>query len=173
MKKIIETERLRLRAVDPVEDAGFFLELFNSPGFLKYVGDRNVRTAEQALQYLNDRQAMRSGHPAAGAYTVFLKETNLPIGNCGLFIRPALDYPDIGFSFLPEYEGKGYAYEATTVILNIAKQHQLTRVLGITVAYNDRSIRLLEKLGLTFERNFFMEGDPEELCLYGMELTNE
>jgi len=55
----------------------------------------------------------------------------------------------------------------------IAKQHQLTRVLGTTVAHNDRSIRLLEKLGLTFERNFFMEGDPEELCLYGMELTNE
>lgn len=173
MKKIIETERLRLREVDPVEDAAFFLELFNSPGFLKYVGDRNVRTVEQAQQYLNDRQAMRSGHPAAGAYTVFLKETNLPIGNCGLFIRPALDHPDIGFSFLPEYEGKGYAYETANAVMNVARQHQLPRVLGITVAYNDRSIRLLEKLGLTFERNFFMEGDPEELCLYGMDLTNE
>lgn len=173
MKKIIETERLLLREVDPTEDAAFFLDLFNSPRFLKYVGDRNVRTVEQALRYLNDRQAMRSGHPAAGAYTVFLKETNLPIGKCGLFIRPALDHPDIGFSFLPQYEGRGYAYEATIVIMNIAKQHQLTRVLGTTVAHNDRSIRLLEKLGLTFERNFFMEGDPEELCLYGMELTNE
>lgn len=168
--KIIETERLRLRELDPAEDAAFFLELLNSPGFIKYVGDRNVRTGEEALQYLKDRVKLRSDHPAAGAYIVILKETNLPIGNCGLFIRPNLEFPDIGFSFLPEYEGKGYGYESASAVINAAKQHNLTRVYGITVHYNDRSIRLLEKLGLKFEKNFFMEGDPEELCLYAMEL---
>lgn len=174
MSHLIETERLLLREVDPAEDAAFFVELLNTPGFIKYVGDRNVRTTEEAFEYLNSRVKLRSGHPAAGAYTVILKENQLSIGNCGLFIRPNLEIPDIGFSFLPDYEGKGYAHEACVALLNHAIQaHQLTRVCGITVSYNDRSIRLLEKLGLKFERTFFMEGDPEELCLYGMDLTNE
>jgi len=171
---VIETERLLLRQVDPAEDAAFFAVLLNTPGFLKYVGDRNVRTKEEAFDYLNSRVALRSGHPAAGAYTVILKENNLSIGNCGLFVRPNIEFPDIGFSFLPEFEGKGYAYESCIVLLDHAiKTHHLSRVMGITVSYNERSIRLLEKLGLKFERTFFMEGDPEELCLYGMEMKNE
>ncbi len=124
----METERLLLRELDPEVDAPFFLALLNSPGFIKYVGDRKVRTVEQTIQYLNDRIKLRSAHPAAGAYIVILKETNLPIGNCGLFIRPNLDYPDIGFSFLPEYEGKGYAYESCMAVMEIAKQHKLPRV---------------------------------------------
>jgi RimJ/RimL family protein N-acetyltransferase len=167
-----ETERLILREIDPVTDAAFFLELLNSPGFIKYVGDRNVRTVEQAEQYLKDRSKKITDHPAGGAFIVYLKDGNVPIGNCGLFIRKELDAPDIGFSFLPQYEGKGYAYEACMPLMDRAKEYNLKRVNGITVEYNHRSIRLLEKLGLKFEKRFFMEGDPEELMLYSKDLNS-
>lgn len=167
-----ETERLELREIDPELHAPFFLELLNSPGFIKYVGDRNVRTVEQAEQYLKDRSKKITDHPAGIACIVYLKERNIPIGNCGLFIRKELEVPDIGFSFLPEFEGKGYAYEACIPLMNHAKGHNLQRVNGITVEYNNRSIRLLEKLGLKFEKRFFMEGDPEELMLYSKDLNS-
>jgi [ribosomal protein S5]-alanine N-acetyltransferase len=167
-----ETERIELREIDPVVHAPFFLELLNSPGFIKYVGDRNVRTVEQAEQYLKDRAKKITDHPAGGAYIVYLKERNIPIGNCGLFIRKELEVPDIGFSFLPEFEDKGYAYEACIPLIYHAKAHNLQRVNGITVDYNHRSIKLLEKLGLKFEKRFFMEGDPEELMLYSKDLNS-
>lgn len=166
------TERLELREIDPVIHAPFFLELLNSPGFIKYVGDRNVRTVEQTEQYLKDRSKKITDHPAGIACIVYLKDRNIPIGNCGLFIRKELDTPDIGFSFLPEFEGKGYAYEACIPLMNHAKAHNLQRVNGITVEYNQRSRRLLEKLGLKFGKHFFMKGDPEELMLYSKDLNS-
>jgi [ribosomal protein S5]-alanine N-acetyltransferase len=170
MEYILETERLRLRKVIPEKDAAFFVEILNSPSFLKYVGDRKVRTIEDAIAYLENGVMKRYVENGHDGYMVELRETGESIGNCGLFKRAALDYPDIGFSFLPQHEGKGYGFESAQAVLGLARQLKIKRVLGITVAYNTRSIRLLESLGLRFEKTFHMEGDPEELSLYGMDL---
>lgn len=168
---ILETERLYLRKMIPEKDAAFIVELMNSPKWLKYIGDRNVRTEEQAMTYINERVMKAYEQYEYGGYVAILKSTGERVGNCGLFKRPVLDHPDIGYALLPEHEGRGYAFEASQGVLNFARELKLPRVLAITVTYNDRSIHLLEKLGLTFERNFRMEGDPEELSLYGIDLT--
>lgn len=170
---VLETERLYLRKFSPKEDAPFFVELVNSPSWLKYIGDRNIHTNEEAAAYISERVMKGYAEHGYGGYVVILKSTGETVGNCGLFKRTVLDFPDIGFSFLPEYEGKGYGFEAASAVLEMARKLKLQRVFGITVEYNYRSIGLLEKLGLRLEKKFRMEGDPEELCLYSIDLQNE
>jgi RimJ/RimL family protein N-acetyltransferase len=167
---ILETERLYLRKCIPEKDASYFLRLVNSPGWLRYIGDRNVHTEEEALKYLNDRVMKAYADHVYGGYTIIEKASGLPIGNSGLYKRPVLDHFDIGYALLPEFHGKGYAYEAASAVLKFAEAEGMKRVYAITVAYNDRSIHLLTKLGLRFEKLFRMEGDPEELSLYVTEL---
>lgn len=167
---ILETERLYLRKCIPEKDALFFIELVNSPGWLKYIGDRNIHTEEAALKYLNDRVLKGYADHGHGGYTIIEKSSGKPVGNSGLYKRPVLDHADVGYALLPEFYGKGYAYEAASAVMNYAKQLGMTRVHAITVAYNERSIHLLTKLGLKFEKLFRMEGDPEELSLYTIDL---
>lgn len=167
---ILETERLYLRKCIPEKDALFFMELVNSPGWLKYIGDRNIHTEEAAIKYLNDRVLKGYADHGYGGYTIIEKSSGKPVGNSGLYKRPVLDHADAGYALLPEFHGKGYAYEAASAVMNYAKQLGMTRVHAITVAYNERSIHLLTKLGLKFEKLFRMEGDPEELSLYTIDL---
>lgn len=168
METVIETERLLLRRFVPVRDAEFFKELLNSPGWIKYIGDRNVHTTEAAEEYLRTRVVKHFIEHGFGSYVVIEKSSGKAIGNAGLFKRPHLDAPDIGYAFLPEYHGKGYAYEASLAVKNYAMGLGIKKLYGVTVAYNERSIHLLKKLGLKFERTFRMEGDAEELCLYAI-----
>lgn len=167
---VLETERMILRKFNPIEDAAFWLELVNTPKWLKYIGDRNVHTIEQASSYIRERVMKTYDEHGYGGYVMLLKSTGESIGNCGLFKRPVLDHPDIGYALLPQHEGKGYAFEAASMIMQQARDLKLQKVYAITVAYNERSKHLMEKLGLKFEKNFRMEGDPEELCLYGIVL---
>lgn len=167
---ILETERLYLRKFIPEKDASYFLALVNSPGWLKYIGDRNVHTEEDALKYINDRVMKGYADHGYGGYTIIEKSSGLPIGNAGLYKRPVLDHFDVGYALLPEFHGKGYAYEASAAVMKFAKDSGMKRIYAITVAYNERSIHLLEKLGLKFEKFFRMEGDPEELSLYVIDL---
>lgn len=167
---ILETERLYLRKFIPEKDAAYFLALVNSPGWLKYIGDRNIHNEEAAVKYINDRVMKAYADHVYGGYTIIEKSSGNPVGNAGLYKRPVLDHFDVGYALLPEFHGKGYAYEASAAVLQFAKNSGLKKVYAITVAYNLRSIHLLEKLGLTFEKSFRMEGDPEELSLYTIEL---
>lgn len=167
---ILHTERLYLRKFIPEKDASYFLSLVNSPGWLKYIGDRNVHTEEDALKYINDRVMKGYADHGYGGYTIIEKASGLPIGNAGLYKRPVLDHFDIGYALLPEFHGKGYAYEASAGVVEFARQEGLKKLYAITVAYNERSIHLLEKLGLKFEKLFRMEGDPEELSLFAIDL---
>lgn len=169
---ILETERLYLRKFIPEADAAYFLALVNSPGWLKYIGDRNVHTEEEAVKYINDRVMKGYAEHGYGGYTIIEKSSGKPIGNAGLYKRPVLDHFDVGYALLPEFHGMGYAYEASSAVIKFAKASGLKHVYAITVAYNLRSIHLLEKLGLKFEKLFRMEGDPEELSLYGISLEN-
>lgn len=167
---ILETEHLYLRKFIPEQDAAYFMALVNSPGWLKYIGDRNIHTEEVAVKYLNDRVMKAYAEHGYGGYTIIEKTSSQPIGNAGLYKRPVLDHFDVGYALLPEFHGKGYAYEATAAVLEFAKESGLKKLYAITVAYNVRSIHLLEKLGLSFEKLFRMEGDPEELSLYSVDL---
>lgn len=163
---ILETDRLFLREFS-LDDTAFIIELLNSPGWIKYIGDRNVRTPEEAIAYLERGPLTSYKENGFGLYLVGIKESNTPIGMCGILKRDTLEKPDIGFAFLPEYHGKGYAFEIAGATIKYAKEKLLMPTIwAITVTYNQPSIKLLERIGLTFEKNIWLPDDPEELLLY-------
>ncbi len=163
---IIETERLSLRPFTD-DDAHFILHLLNSENWLKYIGNRQVIVPQQAINYLHNGPIRSYAEHGFGPYMVTLKADNEGIGLCGLIKRPPLSHPDLGFAFLPEYEGKGYAFEAAQSILNFGMNDlKIQTILAITTMYNIRSQNLIERLGLQFQNTLWMEGDNEELMLY-------
>ncbi|MBK9637535.1 MAG: GNAT family N-acetyltransferase [Bacteroidetes bacterium] len=160
------TERLLIRELS-VSDSAFILELVNSPSWLKFIGDRGVKNLDDAKSYLKKGPLKSYDDNGFGLYWVGLRDSNTPIGMCGVIKRADFESPDIGFAFLPEYEGKGYGYESASAILDYCKtEFHIKKIVGITLEENTASIRLLEKLGLTFEKKFIYESTKEELLLY-------
>jgi len=148
MKKILETERLILREFD-LDDAAFIVELLNTPGWIKFIGNKNVNSPEEAKAYLQNGQMKSYELNGFGLSMVELKYVGVPIGMCGLIKRDRLDDIDIGFAMLPEFAGTGYGHEIASATLDYAKSELgLKRVIGITDRENKISIRLLEKIGL-------------------------
>lgn len=138
-----ETARLRLRPLAP-DDAPFILRLLNEPSFLEHIGDKGVRSLEDARRYLEDGPLASYARHGHGLMAVALRETGEAIGMCGLLKREHLDHPDLGYAFLPQGWGRGYAFEAAQAVMGGAK---LGRVLALVSPGNGPSIRLLEKLG--------------------------
>jgi RimJ/RimL family protein N-acetyltransferase len=167
MRHILETERLQLRELTTA-DAAFIIELLNSPGWLEYIGDRNVHNEEQAIGYLENGPIKSYALNGYGLFMVMLKESQTPIGMCGIINRDILAHPDIGFALLPEYAGQGYAFEMAAATLKYAKETlNLPKILAIVLPTNPRSIRLLEKIGLKQEGTFVYPDSEEELLMYG------
>ncbi len=167
---LAETERLRVRPY-VLADAPFTLMLLNTPSWLTFIGDRGVKTIEEAETYIRDNALMSYEQYGLGPYIVELKETGMPIGHCGLHKRPALDDIDIGFAFLPQYAGSGYGYESASALVAYAQNTLgLTRLTGITKPTNNPSIRLLEKLGMHFEKQIMFGTGAAESLLFGMTL---
>jgi len=168
---IAETNRLIISKFTK-EDAPFFLELVNTPNWIKYIGDRNLKTIEDAEDYLENGSIKSYKEFGFGFYKLQLKNNNLiTIGTCGLVKREELDDVDIGFAMLPEYEGKGFGYESSVEVLNIAKHtFNLKKVVAITLPTNKSSIQLLEKLGLSFEKKVKPFEDDDELLLFAKNL---
>ena len=168
---LAETKRLLISEFT-IEDASFFLELTNAPNCIKYIGDKNLKSVEDAEKYLTNKTIKSYKDFNFGFYKLELKEEkNKPIGTCGLAIREELDGVDIGFAFLPEYEGKGFGYEASKEIMILAKQtFKLDKLIAITVPYNKNSRKLLEKLGFTYEKRVKPFEDDEELLLFAKNL---
>jgi RimJ/RimL family protein N-acetyltransferase len=160
--EIAATERLRLRTADPHDpaDVAFYCALLNDPGFIAQIGDRGVRTLDEARQSLLDGPVAMQAARGHSLYVVELKENGVPIGMCGLIKREALDGVDIGYAFLEAYCGRGYAYEAGRAVLGLAPALGLRRVLAITSPNNIASNYLLRKLGMRFER--FIHLVPED-----------
>ena len=162
------TERLIIRELS-VSDSPFILELVNTPTWLKFIGDRGVKNLDDAKSYLKKGPLKSYDDNGFGLYWVGLRDSNVPIGMCGLIKRADFDSPDIGFAFLPEHEGKGYGFESASVIMDYCKtEFHIKRIIGITLEANTASVRLLEKLGLQFEKNFIYETTKEELMLYAL-----
>lgn len=165
---VLETERLSLRHLT-VDDADFMLGLLNEPSFLHFIGDRGVRTAEEARNYLLTGPIDSYNRLGFGLYLVELRDGAIPIGTCGLIKREALPDVDIGFAFLPEFWSKGYAYESAAAVLAYGRDVVgLTRIVAIVSTDNDRSRALLGKLGLHFERMITWPDDGSEIELYGV-----
>lgn len=166
MPRIFETERLVLRTLTP-GDAAFIIELVNSPGWLKYIGDRNVTTEEQAITYLEDGPFKSYQLNGFGLWMVELKPGQVPVGMCGLLKRPHLEHPDLGFAFLPGYMGEGYALEAATAVMNYSwSELKLPVVLAVAMPDNAPSIKLLAKLGFKMVGPISFPESSDELRLW-------
>ena len=164
--KSYETERLILKPTT-VEDAAFVLELFNTPKWLEYIGDRQVNTIEAAKDYIESKMMPQLQRLGYGNYTLIRKTDLCKIGSCGLYDREGLDGIDIGFAFLPAFEKLGYAFEAATKVKELALfEFGLTEIHAITTKENISSQRLLEKLGLTCMGIINIPNDDEDLLHY-------
>jgi [ribosomal protein S5]-alanine N-acetyltransferase len=160
--RVAETQRLVLRRLT-LSDAPFILELLNDPDWLRFIGDKGVRTLDDARNYILTGPMASYAKHGFGLFLVESKEDDAPVGLCGLLKREVLDDVDVGYAFLPRHRGRGYALEAAGATLAFARESVgLTRVAAITNPENARSIRVLERLGLVFERMVRLsEGAPE------------
>ena len=164
--KTFETERLKMKLTD-LDDAEFFLELYNLPSFIKHIGDRNLRTKEDAEQYIRERFLPHIEKLGYGNYVVIHKELNKKIGAVGVFVRDGIEIPDIGFSFFPNFEGKGFAYESASKLKElVAENFGLTKISAMTSDENLSSQKLIERLGLKLQKYVIFPDDNEELRYY-------
>jgi RimJ/RimL family protein N-acetyltransferase len=171
--KVLETGRLILRWLS-VEDAEFILRLLNEPSFVRFIGDKGVRSIDDARNYILRGPVDSYERFGFGLYLTELKENGAPIGICGLLKRDSLEDVDVGFAFLPQFWRKGYAFEsASAVMTHGRKVVGLNRIVAITSPENDASIKVLEKLGLRFERVIKLSEDEPEVKLFALEGTTD
>jgi RimJ/RimL family protein N-acetyltransferase len=166
MYRQFATERLLIRPIK-VTDKNFILDLLNTQGWLQFIGDRKVKDnidAEKYIQNILDNKNF--------FYNIFeIRETKQPVGIITFLYRDNQQFPDIGFAMLPEFDKKGYAYEATKKYLEeIANEKTVNKVIAITLPDNTKSIRLIEKLGLKYEYKFVDKS--EVLHLYSLTLND-
>lgn len=165
----LETPRLFIRHFLE-SDAEFVVSICNTPGWLKFIGDRYIHTNRDAVSYLQKGPFMSYSKFGYGLSGVELKSSGKLIGMCGLIKRDVLEHTDIGFAFLPEFGGSGYALEAAKAILQEGfSTHGLNRIDAITDPENERSISLLEKLGMRLEKQMLIPGDQKEVLLFSLE----
>ena len=169
--KILETERLTVRELISADDAEFVCVLLNTPKFIQYIGDRGVRSVDQASEFIESRYRQSYRDHGYGLYAVELKADSTAIGMCGFVRRDTLPGPDLGFAFLPEHEGKGYGYESAKAVMEYGRKTLgFTTVLAITSQDNEVSGKLLEKLGFKFDK--LIESGDETLKLFSSDPNN-
>ncbi len=171
-KIILKTKRLILREAEP-SDSQFFFDLLNSPKWIKYIGDRGIKTLKNAEDYIINKLINSYKTNGYGLYVYELKKSHIPVGICGFIKRDYLDSVDIGFALLPEYERKGYTYEISVAVLeNGKKQSGINKVYAITSNDNVASQELLKKLGFIFKSMINEPDSNEEITLYIKESEN-
>jgi RimJ/RimL family protein N-acetyltransferase len=166
---VIETPRLTLREIS-AGDAEFIFALMNEAAYLQFIGDRGIRTLENARAYILAKLAPSYAKFGYGLYLVELKGRQVPVGICGFVRRDALEHPDIGFAFLREHCSKGFALESARAVLNYGLGALgFTTVLGVTLPANQASIRLLERLGLRYQRMVRLPPNDQDSMLFSTE----
>jgi RimJ/RimL family protein N-acetyltransferase len=165
---VVETERLVLRRLT-LDDAAFMRRLVNEPSWLEFIGDRGVRTEEDAREYLRNGAIASYEKHGFGLWAVTLRNEDAPIGICGLVKRDFLDDVDLGFAYLPEFQARGYGREAASAVVEFARRELgLRRLVAITVPANRRSIALLEKLGFALEKRA-KHPDGSDFLIFALE----
>jgi RimJ/RimL family protein N-acetyltransferase len=155
------------------DDSAFILELVTEPSWLRFIGDRGVRTLDDARDYIRKGPLDMYARLGFGLYVTERKADGVPIGICGLLKRESLDDADLGFANLPRFWGKGYAHEAASAVMSYGKSVLgLSRIVAVTSPGNDPSVRLLEKLGFRFERMVRLSEDSAEVQLFGAQTCN-
>ena len=167
---ILETERLRLRKL-ALDDADFILRLLNEPSFIQNIGDRGVRTIDDARSYILQGPVATYEKFGFGIWLVEMKDSGAPVGMCGLLKRDVLEDVDIGYAFLPEFWSRGYAIESASAVMSYAKEKLgLKRVVAVTNADNRSSIRLLAKIGFEYEKMVRLSEDAPEIKLFAADV---
>jgi RimJ/RimL family protein N-acetyltransferase len=167
---VAKTNRLHLRHIE-IEDAGFMLSLLNDPDFLKFVGDKQVRDLDSAQSYIRQGPIASYDTYGFGLYLIELIDSREVIGICGLLKRGFLDGTELGFALMPEYRGQGYAFEAAQATIDLARDTlKLSGLIAITVDNNVRSNRLLQKLGMSFDKLIALPGSSKEVKLFSLNL---
>ncbi|WP_343110359.1 GNAT family N-acetyltransferase [Mucilaginibacter sp.] len=167
---LFESDNLRMRRF-LASDKAFVFELLNTPAWKKFIGDRNIHTLVDALNYIQKGPLSLYEKYGFGPWIVELKFTEDVIGMCGLFKRDYLDQPDLGFAFLPGYEGRGLAYEACIASLSYIKSnYTFDKLYAITTDDNVRSRRLLERCGF-LNSGTIISTEGEGLLLYNIQLS--
>jgi RimJ/RimL family protein N-acetyltransferase len=170
---ILETDRLVLRQLT-TGDAEFILDLLNQPSFLRNIGDRHVRNLQDAENYIRTGPMASYAQHGFGLFLVELKDDHSFIGICGLIKRETLQDIDLGFAYLPQYWSQGYAFEAASAVMSYGKDViKLKRIVAVVSPKNERSIHLLEKIGLKFERMMTWPDDSFKLKLYSKDVENK
>lgn len=163
---VLETKRLVLRRMS-VADAEFILALVNEPAFIRNIGDKGVRSLDDARAYILNGPMSSYAKHGYGLYRVDLKENGEPIGICGLLKRDTLDDVDIGFALLEKFRGRGFATESAAAVMEYGRRAlRLERIVAITSPDNDASIRVLGKIGLRFDKMIRMPGSSEDTRLF-------
>jgi RimJ/RimL family protein N-acetyltransferase len=163
---VLATDRLVLRRLT-LADAPFIVALLNDPAWLEYIGDKGVRTEDDARAYLRKGPLAMYEREGFGLWLVERTRDRMPIGMCGLIRRESLPDVDIGFAFLPDYRAQGYAREAAEAVLAYGRGALgLARIVAITSPGNARSAALLEKLGMALEKTVMLDGHDHEVRLY-------
>jgi RimJ/RimL family protein N-acetyltransferase len=166
---VLNTERLILSQLS-YGDCKFIHELVNEPAFKRYIGDKKVASLEDARKYLKNGPIGSYEQHGFGMFLVRTKDSREPIGICGLVKREEFASPDLGFAFLRRFWARGYALESALAIVEYAiEQLELPRIIAIVDPKNSASVRLIEKLGLGFERMVRMKGDSFDIQMYAME----
>ena len=164
--KTFETERLILRPTTEI-DTSFIFELLNTPKWIKYIGDRNIKTLKDAEAYIKNKMMPQLEKLGFSNNTIIRKSDGVKIGTCGLYDREGLDGVDIGFAFLPQFEKKGYAFESTNKLKEIAiNDFNISKISAITLKENIDSQNLLVKLGLQYKKVVRLPNDKAELLLF-------
>jgi RimJ/RimL family protein N-acetyltransferase len=168
---VIGTERLNLREMSEA-DAGFVLEVLNDPGFVRYVGDRGVRTHEEAARYIDERFVESYRRNGFGLWLVETQDGKAPAGLCGLLRRgEPVPGVEVGYAFLPPFRSKGYAFEAASAATVYARDVLgLPRLYAVVNPDNAVSIRVLEKLGMRFERTVRLSNEDSDINLFSTDL---
>lgn len=163
---IIATERLLIRQLN-ADDVAFILELLNEPAFIKNIADRGVRTLDDARFYIEKGPVASYERYGFGLFAVVLKDSGIPVGMCGLLKRDYWEEVDIGYAFLERYWSKGYAYESASAMMDYGRNVlKLPRIVAITSPDNESSIRVLEKIGLRFDKLVTLGHDGQESKLF-------
>jgi RimJ/RimL family protein N-acetyltransferase len=167
---ILETERLHLRRLS-TDDAEFILRLLNEPSFIQNIGDRGVRTVDDARGYIVKGPITSYEKFGFGLWMVETRSPTAPVGICGLLKRDVLEDVDIGYALLPEFWSQGYALEAASAVVLYAREKLgLKRVVAVTNSDNQSSIRLLEKMGFKYERMVRLSKEAPEIKLFAAEV---
>ncbi len=161
-----QTQRLIIRAIT-IEDAAFFLKLINTPLWIQFIGDRNVKTVVEAETYIREKVLPQLDKLGYTNNIVIRKNDHTKLGSCGIYHREGNDIPDIGFAFLPEFHGQGYAFEAANALMRAAHQYyQLKELSAYTMEENTASRGLLERLGFTSKGYGKIPVSDDELLHY-------